>query len=94
MLKVNWKLKLQSLLLKNRIQFVLNIKKCNTVPILLNIGTVYFKNVKIFYPAVYPPSTGIAIPVINEAASEHNHTTASATSSGLPILPIGSIAAY
>jgi putative transposase len=44
------------------------------------------------YCATKPPSTGIALPVTNEAASEHNHTTASATSSGLPILPIGSIA--
>ena len=33
-------------------------------------------------------------PVTKEAASEHNHTTASAISSGLPILPMGSREIY
>src|SRR5262249_52883113 len=36
-----------------------------------------------------PPSTGSATPVTKEAASEHSHTTACATSSGRPPLPVG-----
>ena len=34
----------------------------------------------------------MAVPVTNEAASEHNQTTASAISSGCPMRPIGSLA--
>src|SRR6266566_739781 len=45
-----------------------------------------------FYCATYPPSTLMACPVTNEAASEQSHTTASAISSGLPIRPRGSMA--
>ena len=43
----------------------------------------------LLYCASDPPSTLMACPVTNEAASEHNQTTASATSSGLPSLPLG-----
>lgn len=41
---------------------------------------------------VWPPSTTMALPTTKLAASEHNHTTVAAISSGLPILPIGSCA--
>src|SRR5712691_977353 len=41
------------------------------------------------YWATYPPSTVIVCPVTNAAASEQSHTTASAISSGRPILPTG-----
>jgi hypothetical protein len=44
------------------------------------------------YGTTNPPSTTSACPVTKEAASEHSQTTAAAISSGLPILPIGSIA--
>src|SRR5262245_2594085 len=40
-------------------------------------------------PESKPPSTGSATPVTKEAASEHNQTTACATSSGRPPLPVG-----
>jgi hypothetical protein len=43
----------------------------------------------LLYCATYPPSTVIACPVTNEAASEQSQTTASAISSGCPILPTG-----
>src|SRR2546426_9424855 len=46
----------------------------------------------LFYCAMYPPSTLMACPVTNEAASEQSHTTASAISSGVPTRPIGSLA--
>ncbi len=45
-----------------------------------------------FYCAVIPPSTGIAHPVTNDAASESSHATASAISAGLPIRDTGSTA--
>ena len=38
-----------------------------------------------------PPSTVITCPVTNEAASEHRQSTVSATSSGVPRRPTGSI---
>src|SRR5581483_10017532 len=41
------------------------------------------------YCAIYPPSTGIARPVTNDAESEQSHTAASAISSGLPKRPLG-----
>ena len=41
---------------------------------------------------VWPPSTTMAWPMTKLAASEHNHTTVAAISSGLPILPTGSCA--
>ena len=41
------------------------------------------------YRARNPPSIGKTCPVIKEAASEHSHTTAPATSSGVPNRPIG-----
>ena len=41
---------------------------------------------------VWPPSTTMALPTTKLAASEHNHTTVAAISSGLPILPTGSCA--
>src|SRR5580700_10956699 len=40
-------------------------------------------------PAINPPSSVNACPVINEARSEHIHSTASAISIGLPKRPIG-----
>ena len=43
------------------------------------------------YCATRPPSTCIGIPVTNEAASEHNQTTASPTSAGCPKRPTGSM---
>jgi len=42
------------------------------------------------YRATNPPSTGSAAPVTKDAASEHSHAAASATSSGRPSRPIGS----
>src|SRR5262249_32994852 len=45
-----------------------------------------------FHCATQPPSTAMGKPVTNEAASEHNQTTASPTSSGLAMRPTGSIA--
>src|SRR5215208_5499875 len=39
---------------------------------------------------VCPPSTTRALPTTKLAASEHNHTTDAAISSGVPILPTGS----
>src|SRR2546425_11517361 len=42
------------------------------------------------YWAEAPPSTAMVCPVTKEAASEHSHTTASATSSGFPLRPAGS----
>src|SRR2546428_10444931 len=44
------------------------------------------------YCATYPPSTVIVCTVTNEASSEQSHTTASATSSGVPTRPMGSLA--
>ncbi len=41
------------------------------------------------YCATYPPSTGTLAPVINEALSEHSQTIRLATSSAVPIRPIG-----
>ena len=38
---------------------------------------------------VYPPSTGSAIPITNDAASEHSQSTAAAISAGSAIRPIG-----
>src|SRR5262249_49617956 len=46
----------------------------------------------LLYCATIPPSTVIVCPVTNDAASEHNQTTASATSSGVPTRPTGSLA--
>ena len=37
-----------------------------------------------YQPATDPASTGISIPVTNEASSEHSQTTAAATSRGSP----------
>src|SRR3954451_7009583 len=37
-----------------------------------------------YQPATEPASTGISIPVTNEASSEHSHTTTAATSAGSP----------
>ena len=42
------------------------------------------------YCAMNPPSAAIACPVMNDAASEHSHTTVSAISSGRPRRPTGS----
>src|SRR5262245_17076811 len=42
------------------------------------------------YCVTMPPSTDMACPVTNDAASEHSQTTASATSSGVPRRPTGS----
>jgi hypothetical protein len=39
---------------------------------------------RIYHPATEPASTGIAVPVTNEASSEHSQTTAAATSAGSP----------
>src|SRR5262245_45798694 len=39
--------------------------------------------------ATYPPSTVRAWPVTKEAALEHSHSTTSATSSGVPMRPVG-----
>ena len=39
--------------------------------------------------AVIPPSTGIAIPLTNDASSDNKKSAALATSSGCPGLPIG-----
>jgi len=41
------------------------------------------------YRATSPLSTVIICPTTNEALSEHSQMTASATSSGLPVRPIG-----
>src|SRR5215831_15375707 len=46
----------------------------------------------LLYCATSPPSTLMACPVTNEAASEQSHTTVSATSSGVPTRPMGSLA--
>src|SRR5215813_14059971 len=46
----------------------------------------------LLYCATSPPSMLMACPVTNEAASEQSHTTASATSSGVPTRPMGSVA--
>src|SRR5262245_19545671 len=46
----------------------------------------------LLYCATYPPSTVIVCPVTNAAASEQSQTTVSATSSGFPIRPTGSLA--
>ena len=46
----------------------------------------------LLYCATYPPSTVMVCPVTNEAASEQSQTTVSATSSGFPIRPTGSLA--
>jgi hypothetical protein len=45
---------------------------------------------RLCYSAIMPPSTAMVCPVTNDAASEQSHTTASATSSGVPRRPIGS----
>src|SRR5215475_14968782 len=46
----------------------------------------------LLYCVTYPPSTLMACPVTNEAASEQSQTTASAISSGVPTRPMGSVA--
>ena len=52
-------------------------------------GAVWFSPRGTCYRARNPPSIGKTCPVIKEAASEHSHTTAPATSSGVPNRPIG-----
>lgn len=46
---------------------------------------------KIVQLIVYPPSTTKACPWINDAWLEHKNKTASATSSGFPILCMGAM---
>src|SRR5215467_12950322 len=46
----------------------------------------------LLYCATSPPSMLMACPVTNEAASEQSQSTASATSSGVPTRPMGSMA--
>src|SRR5712664_41840 len=56
----------------------------------LHVGTK--RKSCLYYCATQPPSTAIGRPVTKDAASEHSHTTASPTSSGAAMRPMGSTA--